>query len=194
MIADLSNDRGASVRGTSPATRRDFIYVAAATVGTIGAALAVWPFLDQMNPDASTLAMTASEVDVSGIAAGASITVKWRGRPVFIRHRTEHEIELAKAVAIGALLDPLARNADLPQDAPATDENRASRAEWLVTVGICTHLGCVPLGYQGEYGGYFCPCHGSLYDTAGRVRRGPAPENLHIPPTEWMSETLIRIG
>ncbi len=175
-------------------TRRDFLYVATAAVGAIGTALVAWPLIDQMNPDASVSALTTTEVDVSSIEVGQSITVKWRGRPVFIRHRAEWEIDAARSADIGELLDPLARNPALPSDAPATDSNRVVRPEWLVAIGICTHLGCVPLPYQGDYHGYFCPCHGSLYDTAARVRRGPAPENLALPPYEFTSDAEIRIG
>ncbi|MGI6244464.1 MAG: ubiquinol-cytochrome c reductase iron-sulfur subunit [Pseudochelatococcus sp.] len=177
-------------------TRRDFLYIATGAVGAVGVGALVWPFVDQMNPDASTLALSSVEVDVGQVAEGQSITVKWRGKPVFIRHRTPKEIEEAKAVEVSQLVDPLARNGNLPTDAPATDANRAAEGKeaWLVMVGICTHLGCVPLGSQGDYDGWFCPCHGSHYDSAGRIRRGPAPENMHIPAYQFLSDTTIRIG
>lgn len=177
-------------------TRRDFIYVATGAVAAVGTVLTVWPFIDQMNPDAAALALAQVEVDVSSLEPGMSLTVKWRGKPVFIRHRTEKEIEEADAVPVSSLPDPLARNANIAANAPAIDSNRAAegREAWLVQIGICTHLGCVPLGQQGAYGGWFCPCHGSAYDTAGRIRQGPAPENLAIPVYSFISDTRIRIG
>jgi ubiquinol-cytochrome c reductase iron-sulfur subunit len=175
-------------------TRRDFLYIATGAVGAVGVAATLWPFIDQMNPDASVQALASIEVDISSIEVGQGITVMWRGKPVFIRHRTEAEIEEARAVPVDSLPDPYARNESLPADAPATDENRAPREQWLVQVGVCTHLGCVPLGEQGDYDGWFCPCHGSHYDTAGRIRRGPAPRNLDVPVYEFVSDTLVRIG
>jgi len=177
-------------------TRRDFLYVATVTVGAIGAALAAWPFIDQMNPDAAALALATTEVDISAIEPGMSVTVKWRGRPVFIRNRTPEEIEAAKQVPLDQLKDPYARNDNLPGDATADDVNRAvsGRENLLVMVGVCTHLGCVPLGQSGDYGGWFCPCHGSHYDTAGRIRSGPAPENLPVPAFSFLSDTVIQIG
>jgi ubiquinol-cytochrome c reductase iron-sulfur subunit len=165
--------------------------------GVVGAAGVAWPFIDQMRPDASTLAASSIEVDIGTVEPGMSLTVKWRGRPVFIRNRTPEEIEAAKAVPIAELKDPVARNANLPSDAPATDADRSAgegKENWLVMVGVCTHLGCVPLGQQGDFGGWFCPCHGSHYDTAGRIRRGPAPENLAVPAFSFMSDTRIKIG
>lgn len=177
-------------------TRRDFLYIATGAVGAVGAALALWPFISQMNPDASIRALASIEVDLEPIAEGQSITVKWRGNPVFVRHRTGDEIEAARAVDLNELPDRLARNANLPENAPATDENRVveGKEQYLVQMGVCTHLGCVPLGEQGDHDGWFCPCHGSHYDTAGRIRRGPAPENLHIPRYEYLTDTRIRIG
>lgn len=177
-------------------TRRDFLYIATGAVAAVGTAAVVWPFVDQMNPDASTLALGSIDVDVGQIAEGQSITVKWRGKPVFVRHRTAKEIDEAKVVPVGDLPDPVARNDNLPADAPASDPNRAAKDKetWLVMVGICTHLGCVPLGQQGDFGGWFCPCHGSHYDTAGRIRKGPAPQNLHIPNYAFTNDTTIRIG
>jgi ubiquinol-cytochrome c reductase iron-sulfur subunit len=177
-------------------TRRDFLYIATGAVATVGTALTIWPVIDQMNPDAAALALASVEVDVSSLTPGMSMTVKWRGKPVFIRNRTEAEIAEAKAVPVSELPDKLARNDNLPPDAPADDQNRAAsgKENWLIQVGICTHLGCVPLGEQGAYGGWFCPCHGSVYDTAGRIRQGPAPENLPIPRYEFTTDTQIRIG
>jgi ubiquinol-cytochrome c reductase iron-sulfur subunit len=176
--------------------RRDFLYIATGAAGAVGAALVAWPFIDQMNPDASVLALASIEVDLAPIAEGQSITIKWRGNPVFVRHRTAKEIEEAKAVAIADLPDPDARNANVKEGDPATDVNRVvgGKEQFLVMMGVCTHLGCVPLGQQGEYGGWFCPCHGSHYDTAGRIRKGPAPENLPVPKYEYISDAKIRIG
>jgi Rieske Fe-S protein len=256
-------------------TRRDFLYIATGTFGAFGAALAAWPFIDQMNPTAAVLALASIEVDIASVQPGQAITVMWRGKPVFIRRRTPKEIQEAEAVPLGDLPDQLARNANFPPDAPATDVNRLSpnvnataaapaaapaasaapapatnaaspatapaqtaaapapaaaptpatpapseaaspmngapppttatstataesapkeKAEWLIVVGVCTHLGCIPLGYQGDYGGWLCPCHGSQYDTAGRIRKGPAPENLAVPPYAFMTDTRIKIG
>ena len=176
--------------------RRDFLLIATGAMAVVGTAFAAWPFVAQMNPDASALALASIEVDLAGIEPGQSITAMWRGKPVFIRNRTEAEMQAARGVPLDDLKDPLARNTNLPEDAPATDENRAmaDREQWLVQVGVCTHLGCVPLGQQGDFGGWFCPCHGSHYDTAGRIRKGPAPENLLIPPLAFVSDTQIRIG
>ncbi len=181
---------------TAEPTRRDFLYIATGAMGAVGAGALVWPFVDQMNPDASALALASIEVDVSAVEEGQSITVKWRGKPVFIRYRTAAEVEEAAQVPIDDLPDRFARNANLPADAQATDVNRAAegKEQWLVQVGICTHLGCVPLGDAGDYKGWFCPCHGSHYDTAGRIRKGPAPENLLIPPFEFVSDSTIKIG
>ncbi len=177
-------------------TRRDFIYIATGAVGAVGAALTVWPLVDQMNPDAAALALAQVEVDISSVSEGMSLIVKWRGKPVVVRQRTAKEIGEAKAVPVSELRDQLARNANLPANAPATDENRAATGKeaWFVMIQICTHLGCVPLGQEGEYGGWFCPCHGSVYDTAGRIRQGPAPENMAIPLYDFISDTTLRIG
>ncbi|WP_298727107.1 ubiquinol-cytochrome c reductase iron-sulfur subunit [uncultured Ferrovibrio sp.] len=168
--------------GTAEPTRRDFIVVAAGAFGAVGAAAALWPFIDQMNPSADVLALSSTEVDLSQIAAGQSVTILWRGKPVFVRHRTEAEIEQARKDD----------NADLPD--PQKDEARVQKPEWLVMMGVCTHLGCVPLGQKGDYGGWFCPCHGSHYDTSGRIRKGPAPANLPVPEYTFLTDTRIRIG
>jgi ubiquinol-cytochrome c reductase iron-sulfur subunit len=181
--------------------RRDFIVILAQAFAGVGAAVALWPFVHQMNPDASTQALASIEVDLSPVNAGQAITVSWRGKPVFIRNRTSQEVEAAKAVKVSELKDPLARNEALPERSPATDLNRTKKDKenWLVLVGICTHLGCIPKGQsmgdsKGDYGGWFCPCHGSHYDTAGRIRLGPAPQNLAVPPFEFVSDTMIKIG
>ena len=162
--------------------RRDFIFTASYALGAVGVGAAVWPLIDQMNPDASVKALASTEVDVSGVERGQSITVLWRGKPVFIRRRTEEEIAKAKDVKLE----------DLPH--PETDEDRAKNPEWLVMLGVCTHLGCVPLGDKGEYGGWFCPCHGSHYDTSGRIRKGPAPWNMEVPKYEFVDANTIKIG
>lgn len=182
---------------TAEPTRRDFLYLTTGMTGVIGAGALAWPFIDQMRPDATTLALSTIEVDVSAIEEGMSITVKWRGKPVFIRYRTQKEIEEANAVPLEDLKDQAARNANLAPDTPALDVDRSAgegRENWIVMIGSCTHLGCVPLGQAGDFGGWFCPCHGSHYDTAGRIRSGPAPENLPIPPFEFISDTRIKIG
>ena len=188
-IADPSHE-------TSDPNRRDFLYIATGAIGAVGAITLAWPFIDQMNPDAATLALAQIDVDVSQIAEGQSITAKWRGKPVAVRQRTAKEVKEAKDVQLSDLKDPVARNANLPGDAPAIDANRADpgKEQWLVMVQVCTHLGCIPLGESGPYGGWFCPCHGSVYDTAGRIRQGPAPENMAIPKFEFTSDTTVRIG
>lgn len=186
-----------SAHDTAEPTRRDFLYIATGMAGVVGAGGLAWPFIDQMRPDASTLAAASIEVDVSSLTEGASLTVKWRGKPVFIRNRSAKEVEDAKTTALGDLKDTNARNANLPSDAEATDLARSAgegKENWLVMIGVCTHLGCVPLGESGSFGGWFCPCHGSTYDTAGRIRSGPAPENMHIPQYAFTSDTVIRIG
>ena len=162
--------------------RRDFIFTASYALGAVGVGAVAWPLIDQMNPDASVKALASTEVDVSGVEKGQSITVLWRGKPVFIRRRTDEEISKAKEVKLE----------DLPH--PETDEERAKNPEWLVMLGVCTHLGCVPLGDKGEYGGWVCPCHGSHYDTSGRIRKGPAPTNMEVPKYEFVNANTIKIG
>lgn len=176
--------------------RRDFLLIATGAFTAVGLASVVWPLVAQMNPDASALALASIDVDVSSLQAGQSITVMWRGKPVVVRYRTDKEMEEAKGVTLADLKDTLARNANLAADAPATDANRTvpGKEQWMVMVQVCTHLGCIPLGEQGEFGGWFCPCHGSQYDTAGRIRRGPAPENMLIPPYAFKNDTTLRIG
>lgn len=180
-------------------TRRDFLYIATGAMAAVGTAAAAWPFIDQMNPTAAVLALSTIEVDLSAIQEGQQSVVMWRSKPVFVRRRTAKEIAEAKAVPVSELPDPLARNANLAEDAPASDANREIKPEWLIVIGICTHLGCIPEAStpqipQGEYGGYLCHCHGSQYDTAGRIRRGPAPENLAVPPYAFLNDTKIKIG
>jgi ubiquinol-cytochrome c reductase iron-sulfur subunit len=163
--------------------RRSFIFTASYTLGAVGLGATIWPFIDQMNPDRSVQALASTEVDVSSVQEGSSITVLWRGKPVFIKKRTPEEIQEARTVNLQDLKDP------------QEDKDRVKKDEWLVTVGVCTHLGCVPLANKGDYkGGWFCPCHGSHYDTSGRVRKGPAPTNLEIPEYEFINDNLIKIG
>ncbi|MGB3555219.1 MAG: ubiquinol-cytochrome c reductase iron-sulfur subunit [Jannaschia sp.] len=178
-------------------TRRDFLYYATAGAGLVVTGAAVWPLVNQMNPSADVQALSSIDVDVSGVEEGTQITALWLGKPVFIRRRTAEEIAAAREVDVDSLPDPQAENANIDGVAPATDENRAldETGEWLVMMGVCTHLGCVPLGDgAGDFGGWFCPCHGSHYDTAGRIRRGPAPRNLPVPVAEFLDDTTIRLG
>ena len=182
---DIPTDESSSV--IKKESRRDFLYLSSITVGGIGAATFMWPFIKSMNPAEDTLALGTTEVDISNINEGQSITVKWRGKPVFIRKRTQSEINEANSVNIASLKDPI------------NDLERVQKPEWLVLIGVCTHLGCVPLGQKssdtkGEYNGWFCPCHGSHYDTSGRIRKGPAPDNLSVPPYKFISDTKILIG
>ncbi|WP_207101509.1 ubiquinol-cytochrome c reductase iron-sulfur subunit [Paracoccus shandongensis] len=177
-------------------TRRDFLYYATAGAGTVAAGAAAWTLVNQMNPSADVQALASIQVDVSGVAEGTQLTVKWLGKPVFIRRRTPEEIEAGRAVALTDLIDQSAQNANDPT-LEATDQNRTldEAGEWLVQIGVCTHLGCVPIGDgAGDFGGWFCPCHGSHYDTAGRIRKGPAPQNLHIPVAEFLDDTTIKLG
>jgi ubiquinol-cytochrome c reductase iron-sulfur subunit len=167
--------------------RRDFLFMLTGGVAAVGAGSVAWPLIHQMNPAADVLALSATEVNLAPVVAGQSITVVWRGKPVFIRHRTPQEIEAAQDVNVKSLIDP------------QPDSARVKKPEWLIMVGVCTHLGCVPLGQrqgdpQGEYGGWFCPCHGSHYDTSGRIRKGPAPRNLEIPPYAFVTDATVKIG
>jgi len=162
--------------------RRDFLFTASYALGAVGVGVAVWPLIDQMNPDASVKALATTEVDISTVGLGKTITVLWRGKPVFIRRRTQEEISKAQNVKLEELKDP------------QKDEDRVKKPEWLIMTGVCTHLGCVPLGEKGDFGGWFCPCHGSHYDTSGRIRKGPAPTNLEIPKYEFVDNNTIKIG
>ena len=168
-------------------TRRDFLILATAGFGAVGTAIAAWPFIDSLNPAADTLALSTIEVDLSAIAEGMAITVVWQGQPVFIRHRTADEIARAENVELSDLIDPEA------------DTDRVQQPEWLVMIGVCTHLGCIPKGQKatdikGEYDGWYCPCHASHYDISGRIRKGPAPKNLPVPPYEFLDDSTIKIG
>lgn len=178
-------------------TRRDFLYYATAGAGAVATGAAVWPLVNQMNASADVRALASIYVDVSGVEVGTQLTVKWRGKPVFIRRRSPEEIEAARAVKLEELtIDSMAQNANKP-GADASDANRSldEAGEWLVMIGVCTHLGCVPIGNgSGEFGGWFCPCHGSHYDTAGRIRKGPAPRNLDVPLAQFTDETTILLG
>tara|TARA_B100000965_G_C19536296_1_gene733517 strand:- start:279 stop:788 length:510 start_codon:yes stop_codon:yes gene_type:complete len=162
--------------------RRDFIFTATYAVGAVGVGAVVWPLVDQMNPDASVKALASTEVDISSVEPGKEITVLWRGKPVFIKRRTQEEIDEARSVKLEELPDP------------EKDEDRVKNPEWLVMLGVCTHLGCVPLKEKGDYNGWFCPCHGSHYDTSGRIRKGPAPENMSVPKYEFLDNDTIKIG
>ncbi|MGY3438950.1 MULTISPECIES: ubiquinol-cytochrome c reductase iron-sulfur subunit [unclassified Marinovum] len=178
-------------------TRRDFLYYATAGAGTVAAGAAVWPLVNQMNPSADVRALSSIRVDVSGVEVGTQLTVKWLGKPVFIRRRTQEEIDEARNVDLSTLIDGVARNENIQGQAAASDENRSmdENGEWLVQIGVCTHLGCVPLGDgAGDFGGWFCPCHGSHYDTSGRIRKGPAPQNLHVPLAVFEDDTTIKLG
>ena len=168
-------------------TRRDFLYLATGAVGAIGVGAVVWPLIDTLNPSADVLALASTEVDLSPIEVGQRVTVTWRGKPAFIDHRPQDAIEAARAVSLDDLIDP------------QPDEERVTKDEWLILIGVCTHLGCVPLGQavgssRGDFGGWFCPCHGSHYDTSGRIRKGPAPLNLAVPPYEFTDDTTVVIG
>ncbi len=168
-------------------TRRDFLFLAAGALGVVGAASVAVPLINSMNPSADVLAMSTTEVDLKSVAVGQAITVVWRGHPVFVRHRTPQEIEAAQKVSLNELPDP------------QPDAKRVQKPEWLIVVGVCTHLGCIPQGQKptemrGEYGGWFCPCHGSQYDTSGRIRKGPAPRNLEVPAYTFLTDDSIRIG
>lgn len=178
-------------------TRRDFIYYATAGAGAVITGAAVWPLVNQMNPSADVLALASIRVDVGVVDPGTQLTVLFQGKPVFIRRRTEAEIAEGRAVDVSELIDADSNNGNFENPVPATDENRTldEAGEWLVQSGVCTHLGCVPVGDgSGDYNGWFCPCHGSHYDTAGRIRKGPAPRNLPIPVAEFVDETTIQLG
>ncbi len=185
---DNTADSPSSDTGTSDVRRRDFLYVASGAIAVVGTAMGVWPFIDSMNPSADVRALSLTEVDLSPVSMGQRITVVWQNRPVFIDHRTPDRIALAESDDNNPnLIDP------------ATDASRVRQAEWLIVVGVCTHLGCIPLGQRpgdplGEWGGWFCPCHGSHYDTSGRIRKGPAPKNLVVPPYDFLENGMVRIG
>jgi ubiquinol-cytochrome c reductase iron-sulfur subunit len=184
-MADLAQSPADT--GHEGGTRRDFLLLSAGALGGVGAVISVWPFIDSLNPARDTLALSTTEVDLAPIQAGQRLTVAWRGKPVFISHRTPQEIKAAQEVDVATLRDPQA------------DSARAKKPDWLVVVGVCTHLGCIPLGNKmgddrGAFGGWFCPCHGSVYDTSARIRQGPAPQNLVVPPYEFTADTTIKIG
>ena len=183
----MSNQDTTDHSNSDGETRRDFLYLSAASLAAVGAGSFGWTLVDSMNPAQDTLALSSTEVDLTPVEEGQSITVMWRGKPVFVRHRTKKEITEADAVDISTLRDP------------QNDADRITKPEWLILVGICTHLGCIPLGQKtgevrGDYNGWFCPCHGSHYDTSGRIRKGPAPKNLAVPNYEFKTDTLVKIG
>ncbi|KAA2214259.1 ubiquinol-cytochrome c reductase iron-sulfur subunit [Pseudoroseomonas oryzae] len=186
-LAPTSSPDMGDPHGPEQGTKRDFLKLVTGSFAAVGVGAIAWPFIASMNPAKDVLALASTDVTLDHIAEGQAVTVMWRGKPVFVRHRTAQEIQEAKAVPLGELRDP------------APDQERVQREPWLVVVGVCTHLGCVPLGQKttdprGDFGGWFCPCHGSHYDTAGRIRRGPAPTNLAVPEYEFRSDTQIRIG
>ena len=186
-MADTAQPKPMDAHTPDSATRRDFLQIAATVLTGVGTAIAVWPLIDSMNAAKDTLALSTTEVDLAPVQLGQRLTVKWRGSPVFIDHRAEDEIKAADAVDVSTLPDP------------QPDSARVKKPEWLIVVGVCTHLGCVPLGQRptdprGEYGGWFCPCHGSQYDTSGRIRRGPAPRNLEVPVYQFLTDTKVKIG
>jgi ubiquinol-cytochrome c reductase iron-sulfur subunit len=169
--------------------RRDFIHIATISFAGVGAAAVAMPLVSQMSASADVLALASIEVDVAAIQPGQSIKTSWRKQPVFIRNLTPAEVEEANKVDVGGLRDPQT----------LADRTKPGKENWLITLGVCTHLGCVPLGaaageVKGEYGGYFCPCHGSHYDTAARIRKGPAPTNLVVPEFAFISDTVVKIG
>ena len=187
-MADTANPGTDSGHSGDGETRRDFLYLTAAAMGVVGTAAVAWPIIDSMNPAADVRALSSTEVDLSPVQVGQSITIVWRGKPVFIRHRTAAEIKRARTVK------PEEMSID-----PEADEKRVQKPQWLVMVGICTHLGCIPLGQRegepkGDFNGWFCPCHGSHYDISGRIRKGPAPKNLEVPPYKYLNDTTILIG
>jgi ubiquinol-cytochrome c reductase iron-sulfur subunit len=195
-VSQADNHAGSGHAGTDQGTRRDFLFYATAGAGVVATGAAVWPLVNQMNPSADVQALASIFVDVSAVEVGTQLTVKWLGKPVFIRRRTPEEIEAARATALEELVDARSENANKP-DTDAADQNRTldDAGEWLVMMGVCTHLGCVPLGDgSGDFGGWFCPCHGSHYDTAGRIRKGPAPRNLPVPVATFTDETTIQLG
>jgi ubiquinol-cytochrome c reductase iron-sulfur subunit len=185
-MAEIAHPAGAGAHG-GDGTRRDFLTLTATALGAIGAGSVAWWFIDSMNPAKDTLALSTTEVDLAPVAMGQRLTVVWRGKPVFVDHRPPEEVKKAQEVNLADLKDP------------EPDSARVKKPEWLVMVGVCTHLGCIPLGQKstderGSYGGWFCPCHGSQYDTSGRIRQGPAPKNLEVPPYEFTGDTQIKIG
>jgi ubiquinol-cytochrome c reductase iron-sulfur subunit len=187
-MADLSTAAVAH-QGHPDVTKRDFLKLVTGSAATIGTAAIAWTFIDYMNPSQDVLALSSVEVDLTPIAAGQGITLLWQGKPIFVRHRTEAEIKEAQDVPLSQLIEPQADAARV----------KAGHDQWIVLIGICTHLGCVPLGNKptdprGDYGGWFCPCHGSQYDTSGRVRHGPAQANLGLPPYAFESDTKVKIG
>jgi len=185
-MSDVAQSQVSHGHGTGE-TRRDFLILTATALGVVGAAAAIWPFIDSLNPAADTLALSTTDVDLAPVQVGQRLTVAWQGKPVFIDHRPQKEIDEAQKVDVSTLRDPEA------------DSKRVQKPEWLIVVGVCTHLGCIPLGQKpnddrGPFGGWFCPCHGSVYDTSARIRQGPAPANLAVPPYKFTSDTKITIG
>ncbi len=189
MATKARSAEGSTDAAEGGVRRRDFLNVAAVSFAGVGTVVAVLPLVNQMNPSADVLALAETEVDISKIAPGQAIKTSWRKQPVFVRNLTPQEIQAANRVPLGELRDPQT----------LAERTKPGKSNWLITLGVCTHLGCVPLGTgegenRGEYGGYFCPCHGSHYDTAARIRKGPAPLNLQVPEYQFVSDTVVQIG
>jgi ubiquinol-cytochrome c reductase iron-sulfur subunit len=186
-MSDVAQSQVSHGHGHGGETRRDFLLLTASALGAVGVASAIWPFIDSLNPAKDTLALSTTDVDLAPVQVGQRLTVAWQGKPVFIDHRPPAEIKAAQDVDVSTLRDP------------QTDAQRVQKPEWLIVVGVCTHLGCIPLGQKptdprGDYDGWFCPCHGSQYDSSGRIRKGPAPRNLFVPPYAFLTDTSIKIG
>lgn len=197
------SQRGSKDDRGGKTSRRDFLYIATASAGAVGIGAAIWPLIDQMNPSADVLSLSTVSISLSAMEIGQRITVKWQGMPVFVWRRATETIAMARATPLDDLVDPVddvKENPNLAQEVPALDQNRTAdeAGEWLIVIGVCTHLGCIPLGQDGsdvgDFGGWFCPCHGSHYDMSGRVRKGPAPRNLDIPPYELGDDLQLVIG
>jgi ubiquinol-cytochrome c reductase iron-sulfur subunit len=188
-MANMAPAHSPAPSGAEGETRRDFLLHTTVGFGALGTAMAVWPLIHSMNPAADTLALSSTEFSLASLQEGQAITVVWRGKPVFVRYRTQAEIDAARNTPLSDLVDPVKDQ----------DRVKADKDKYLILVGICTHLGCIPMGNKpmdprGEFGGWFCPCHGSHYDTSGRIRKGPAPANLAMPPYEFLDDTTVRIG
>jgi len=188
-MANTATAHSAPGNGAEGETRRDFLLHMTVATGAVGTAMMVWPLIDSMNPAADTLSLSTTEFSIAGMQEGQDITVVWRGKPVFVRYRTKADVEAAQKVDLK----------DLRDQQTDADRTKKGHEAILVVVGVCTHLGCIPLGQKapdvrGEFGGWFCPCHGSAYDTSGRIRKGPAPANLEVPPYTFVNDTTVRVG
>jgi ubiquinol-cytochrome c reductase iron-sulfur subunit len=178
----MSDDAGNATDLEQP-KRRDFLFIATGAMGAVGAGFLAVPFVKTLGPSAQTRAAGVTDIDLGPITSGQIVRVMHRGRPIFVRYRTEKEIAEARAVPLTDLLDPQRDQ----------DRVKPGQEKWLIISGSCTHLGCVPIDNRGDFGGWFCPCHGSQFDVSGRVRRGPAPTNLPVPKYEFVSDTKVRV-